>query len=194
LAQICFATQNQHKLSEILVLLKDHYQVLGLTDIGCTTDIPETGSTLIENAAIKAKFVQDNYNIDCFADDTGLEIDALNGAPGVYSARYAGEPSDSKKNIDMVLDNMADNNGRAARFKTVIALIIGSDMHYFEGTVEGSILKERHGEAGFGYDPIFQPKGYTKSFAEMTLEEKNKISHRGFAVRKLVAFLQHQNK
>ena len=194
MAQICFATQNQHKLSEIRVLLKDHYQVLGLSDIGCTTDIPETGSTLIENAAIKAKFVQDNFNIDCFADDTGLEIDALNGAPGVYSARYAGEPSDSQKNVDLVLQNLVDNNSRSARFKTVITLIIGSDMHYFEGTVEGSILKERHGEAGFGYDPIFQPKGHTKSFAEMTLEEKNKISHRGIAVRKLVVFLQHQNK
>lgn len=193
MVQICFATQNQHKLSEIRVLLKDHYQVLGLSDIGCTTDIPETGSTLIENAAIKAKFVQNNFNIDCFADDTGLEIDALNGAPGVYSARYAGEPSDSQKNVDLVLQNLSDNNSRAARFKTVIALIIGSDMHYFEGTAEGSILTERHGESGFGYDPIFQPQGHTKSFAEMTLEEKNKISHRGIAVRKLVAFLQHQN-
>lgn len=194
MAQICFATQNQHKLSEIRTLLKDHYQVLGLTDIGCSTDIPETGSTLVENATIKARFVQDNFKIDCFADDSGLEIDALNGAPGVYSARYAGEPSDSQKNMDLVLGNLGNNNDRAARFKTVIALIIGPDMHYFEGTVEGSILKERHGEAGFGYDPIFQPKGHTKSFAEMTLEEKNKISHRGIAVRKLVAFLQHQNK
>lgn len=168
--------------------------MLGLRDIGCTTDIPETGSTLIENAAIKARFVQDNFNVDCFADDTGLEIDALNGAPGVYSARYAGEPSNSQKNIDLVLHNLGNNKNRAARFKTVITLIIGSDMHYFEGTVEGSILTERHGESGFGYDPIFQPQGHTKSFAEMTLEEKNKISHRGIAVRKLVAFLQHQNK
>ena len=188
--QICFATQNQHKLAELRAFLKDDFLVLGLEDIGCTSDIPETGTTLQENAAIKARYVKEHFDISCFSDDTGLEIDSLNGAPGVYSARYAGEPANSENNIDLVLENLGDTKNRSARFKTVIALIIGSDMHYFEGTVEGSILTERHGAGGFGYDSIFQPEGYSKTFAEMSMKEKNKISHRGIAVQKLVAFLQ----
>jgi XTP/dITP diphosphohydrolase len=191
--QLCFATHNSHKLKEIQKLLGARFELSGLSDIGCKEEIPETGGSLQENALIKAQYIAERYKIDCFADDTGLEVEALNGAPGVFSARYAGEPPDSERNIDLVLAEMGNTKNRKARFKTVIALIIGGDIHYFEGIVEGTILLERNGVEGFGYDAIFVPNGYKKSFAQMTMEEKNAISHRGLAVGKLVTFLLENN-
>ena len=188
--KICFGTHNLNKLAEIQKLVGSDIEIVGLDDIGCTEDIPETGSTLEENALLKARYVFDNYHVNCFADDTGLEVDALGGEPGVYSARYAGEPSDSNKNIDLVLDNLSDKTNRQARFKTVISLIIDGDVYYFEGVIEGEITHERTGTSGFGYDPIFLPEGSDLTFAEMSMEAKNKISHRGIAVRKLIRFLQ----
>lgn len=188
--KICFGTHNLNKLAEIQKLVGSDIEIVGLDDIGCTEDIPETGSTLEENALLKARYVFDNYHVNCFADDTGLEVDALGGEPGVYSARYAGEPSDSNKNIDLVLDNLSDKTNRQARFKTVISLIIDGDVYYFEGVIEGEITHERTGKSGFGYDPIFLPEGSDLTFAEMSMEAKNKISHRGIAVRKLIRFLQ----
>lgn len=188
--KICFGTHNLNKLAEIQKLVGSDIEIVGLDDIGCTEDIPETGSTLEENALLKAGYVFDNYHVNCFADDTGLEVDALGGEPGVYSARYAGEPSDSNKNIDLVLDNLSDKTNRQARFKTVISLIIDGDVYYFEGVIEGEITHERTGTSGFGYDPIFLPEGSDLTFAEMSMEAKNKISHRGIAVRKLIRFLQ----
>ena len=191
--KLCFATHNANKLSEIQKLLGHAFEISGLTDIGCEEDIPETGTTLHANALIKAEYVAEHYKINCFADDTGLEVEALNGDPGIFSARYAGEPPDSERNIDLLLTNLENQQNRNARFKTVIALIIGQDIHYFEGIVEGTILQERTGDKGFGYDVIFEPKGYDKSFAQMTMEEKNSISHRGIAVSKLVSFLLKKN-
>lgn len=187
--KLCFATHNAHKLQEIRELLGDAVELLGLGEIGCNEDIPETGDSLQANALIKAWYVTDRYHLDCFADDTGLEVEALNGAPGIFSARYAGEPPNNEQNIDLLLANLEHANNRKAHFKTVIALIIQGDIHYFEGKVEGTILTGRKGDHGFGYDAVFQPSGYQKSFAEMTLAEKNLISHRGIAVNKLIAFL-----
>ena len=205
--KIVFATNNQHKLSEIRSILGDSIEVLSLKDIGCDVDIPETGITLEENALQKAQYVYDHYHISCFADDTGLEVDALDGAPGVYSARYAsmagdsGQMShDSEANMARLLKELGNNNNRKARFRTVIALIQKKDVcpcgctsikeiHKFEGIVEGEIIRERRGGEGFGYDPIFQPDGYDQTFAELGMEIKNHISHRARATQKLADYL-----
>ena len=188
--KIVFATNNGHKLSEVRQILGDRVEVLSLSDIGCDEEIPETGTTLEENALMKAQYIYDHYHEDCFADDTGLEVEALNNEPGVYSARYAGEHKSSEDNITKVLNNLGSSSNRNACFRTVIALILNGEEHLFEGRVDGTILTERHGSDGFGYDPIFQPDGYEVSFAEMSLNDKNAISHRGRAVEKLVAFLK----
>ena len=191
--RIVFATNNQHKLSEIRQILGSRVEVLSLKDIGCNADIPETGSTLEENALQKAQYVYDNYHIDCFADDTGLEVDALGGAPGVYSARYAGgEGHDSEANMTKLLGELGENNNRRARFRTVIALIQQGEVHEFEGIVNGQIIRERRGGEGFGYDPIFQPDGYDQTFAELGIEIKNQISHRARATQKLADYLLKQ--
>jgi XTP/dITP diphosphohydrolase len=190
--KIIFATNNEHKLKEVRALLPD-FEIISLKDIGCFEDIAETGKTLIENAKIKADFISKNFGLDCFADDTGLEITSLNMHPGVYSARYAGEPSNSKKNMDKVLLEMKSLKNRHAQFKTVIALNIDQKTHLFEGICEGEILSARKGVGGFGYDPIFQPSGFTKSFAEMSMVEKSEISHRGKSINKLVSYLSTLN-
>ena len=187
--KIVFATNNHHKLSEIRQILGDRVEVLSLQDIGCDVDIPETGKTLEENALQKAQYVFEHYHTDVFADDTGLEVEALNGAPGVYSARYAGEGHDSEANMSKLLKKLSNNDNRKARFRTVIALIQQGNVHKFEGIVNGQIIRERRGGEGFGYDPIFQPDGYDKTFAELGLDIKNTISHRARAVAKLRAFL-----
>ena len=192
--KIVFATNNAHKLQELRQMLGERYEILGLADIGCHEDIPETADFIEENAQIKARFVKDHYGYDCFSDDTGLEIDALNGEPGVHSARYAGPGHDSEANIDKVLSKLDGVTDRTARFRTAIALLQGDEMHLFEGQVEGIILTERHGTGGFGYDSIFQPvEGDGSTFAQMSPEEKNRISHRGRAVAKLVEFLNREN-
>ena len=191
--KIVFATNNQHKLSEIRQILGDRVEVLALKDINCDVDIPETGTTLEANALQKAQYIYDHYQMDVFADDSGLEVDALGGAPGVYSARYAGgEGHDSEANMAKLLHELGENNNRKARFRTVIALIIQGQVHEFEGIVNGEITRERRGGEGFGYDPIFQPEGYDKTFAELGTEVKNQISHRARATQKLVEFLQKQ--
>ncbi len=187
---LVFATNNQHKLKELQALLGSEFRLLSLSDIGCREEIPEEQPTLEGNASQKAFFIFEKYGYNCFADDTGLEIEALDGAPGVFSARYAGEDKNSEANMKKVLAEMAKINARNARFRTVISLIINGKETRFEGIVEGTILKEKRGNSGFGYDPIFQPNGFDKSFAEMDLAAKNEISHRGRAVRKLVAFLK----
>lgn len=192
--RIVFATNNQHKLSEIRQILGSRVEVLSLKDIGCDVDIPETGTTLEENALQKAQYIYDNYHIDVFADDTGLEVEALNGAPGVYSARYAsmenGSAShDSEANMARLLRELGENNDRKARFRTVIALIEQGNVHQFEGIVNGEIIRERRGGEGFGYDPIFQPDGYDKTFAELGTDVKNQISHRARATQKLADYL-----
>lgn len=187
--ELVFATNNQHKLEEISHILDQQFNIVSLKDIGCYEDIPETAATLQGNALLKTRYVHEKYRRDCFADDTGLEIDALEGKPGVYSARYAGPGHDHQKNMDKVLAEMSGKKNRNARFRTVIALILADKEYLFEGIVNGSILTEKNGDKGFGYDPIFQPEGYEISFAEMDLKTKNDISHRGNAVRKLVDFL-----
>lgn len=193
--KIVFATNNQHKLQEIRQILGDNIEVLSLSDIGCDVDIPETGHTLEANALQKARYVYHHYHMDVFADDTGLEVDALNGAPGVYSARYAAmenpdsQDHDSEANMARLLRELAQNNNRHARFRTVIALIQQGEVHEFEGIVNGDITRQRSGAEGFGYDPIFQPEGYDKTFAELGADIKNKISHRARAVTKLCEFL-----
>ena len=187
--KIVFATNNKHKLEEIRDLLKNKFEVVSLKEIGFNEDIPETGKTLKENASIKSNYIHDRYNINCFADDTGLEVDALNGEPGVYSARYAGEGCSYDDNVNKLLENIKGVSNRKARFKTVISLIYDDKEYFFEGQVEGIITEEKHGKGGFGYDPIFLPDGYDKTFAEMPLELKNKISHRALATEKLVEFL-----
>ena len=215
--KIVFATNNAHKLSEIRAILGDKIEVLSLKDIGCDVDIPETGTTLKENALQKARYVWEHYHMSCFADDTGLEVDALDGAPGVYSARYAAvrytatlphstdeQPApashDSEANMTQLLADLGNNNNRKARFRTVIALILKKDVcpcgctsikqeHLFEGVVEGEITQERSGAEGFGYDPIFRPDGYDKTFAELGVDIKNQISHRARATAKLADYL-----
>ena len=189
--KLIFATNNAHKLEEVRAMLQPQYSIISLDEIGCHDDIPETAETLEGNALIKAQFVFDKYGLDCFADDTGLEIDALNGEPGVYSARYAGEACIPEDNIKKVLQLLGDSADRNARFRTSIALILEGKIHYFEGKVEGKIEFSPKGEQGFGYDPIFTPQGYDKSFAQLSAGEKNEISHRGLAIKKLVEFLQH---
>ena len=187
--KLIFATQNSHKAEEIQKMLPENIRVLTLKDIGCHEDIPETATTLEGNAALKSAYVVENYSVNCFADDTGLEIKALNGEPGVLSARYAGEKKDSEANMDLVLQKLSGESNRKARFRTVISLRLNGKEYLFEGRVNGTIMEKRSGVEGFGYDPIFQPDGYDITFAEMSMEEKNKISHRGRAVRKLVDFL-----
>lgn len=189
--QLVFATANPNKIREIKHLMGDSYNFLSLTDIGCHEDIPETRPTIEGNALQKAEYVLNNYQKDCFSEDTGLLIDALDGRPGVYSARYAGDHKSSEDNIDKVLEELDNQQNRTARFKTVIALILDGKSYTFEGIVEGEILSTRQGSGGFGYDPIFLPKGYKKSFAEMTADEKSEISHRARAMRKLHDFLQN---
>ena len=191
---LVFATNNKHKLEEISQILEGTYEMLPLETIGCHDDIPEDHETLEENALQKARYIKEHYGCDCFADDTGLEIEALNGQPGVYSARYAGPAKDSKANMQKVLDNMQNQANRKACFRTIIALILDGQEYLFEGRVDGEILTEQHGSAGFGYDPIFRPEGFKESFAEMDLDTKNSISHRGRAVSKLVDFLKTRQK
>lgn len=192
--QIVFATNNAHKLKEVREILGDTgIVVLSLEEIGCNDDIPETADTLDGNALIKAQWVKQHYGYDCFADDTGLEVDALGGAPGVYSARYAGPGHDSAANVALLLGNMEGMKDRKARFRTVIALIIGNgEPILFNGIVEGCITHERHGESGFGYDPVFRPEGEMRTFAQMSDGEKNAISHRGRAVKKLAEYLSQR--
>ena len=188
--KIVFATNNKNKLREMREIMDGLYEVLSLEDIGCHEDIVEDADTIQGNAKIKADFVTRKYHVDCFADDTGLEVEALGGAPGVYSARYAGEGCSYHDNVVKLLAAMKGIANRKARFRTVIALNLKGKQYFFEGIVNGKILEEEHGEGGFGYDPIFQPDGYEQSFAEMPMEVKNKISHRGRAVQKLVEFLK----
>ncbi len=188
--KLVFATNNQHKLKELQSILGDHFELLSLKDIGCFEEIPEEQPTLEGNARQKAFFVYEKYGYSCFADDTGLEIEALNGEPGVYSARYAGETKDPQANMDKVLANLENEENRKARFRTVISLVLDGNEKQFDGIVEGEITKEKRGGSGFGYDPIFLPTGYNKTFAEMDLSEKNKISHRARAVQKLVEYLK----
>jgi len=187
--KLVFATNNQNKLEELQSLLGSSIDLLSLKDINCSDEIPETGVTLEENALQKSKYIHDRFNINCFADDTGLEIEALNGEPGVYSARYAGEDKDASKNMEKVIDKMRSVSNRKARFRTIISLILDNLEYQFEGIVDGIITTEKSGSKGFGYDPIFIPNGYQESFAEMNLAEKNKISHRARAVQKLIKFL-----
>jgi len=187
--EIVFATNNAHKLQEIRQILGDSYNVLGLHDIGCEDDIPETADTLEGNAAIKAHWVKEKYGYDCFADDTGLEVDALGGAPGVYSARYAGPEHDSAANVALLLKNLEGSDNRKARFRTVIALVRGDETLFVDGVVEGKITRTLHGDNGFGYDPVFMPDGYDVTFAEMDSSAKNAISHRGRATAKLRGLL-----
>lgn len=187
--EIVFASNNAHKLEEVSSKLPSQYKILSLKDIFGEVDIPETGTTLNENAAIKARYVFERTGKNCFADDTGLEIEALNGEPGVYSARYAGENCTFQDNMDKVLSNLEGKSNRIAKFRTVICLILDGKEYFFEGKVDGEMLTEEHGEKGFGYDPVFRPNGFSESFAQMSLEQKNEISHRGKAVQKLVDFL-----
>ena len=187
---ICFATNNAHKVREINQLLGERFRMLSLADIGCQEELPENQTTLEGNSEEKASYVYQHYRVNCFADDTGLEVDALQGEPGVYSARYAGPQRSSEDNMRRLLRELADQPNRTAQFRTVITLWLDGQMHQFEGMVSGSIARERSGSEGFGYDPIFIPEGFTRSFADMTAEEKNQISHRGRAIRRLVQFLE----
>lgn len=188
--KLVFATNNAHKLEEVRAILGDGYSVSGLKEIGCDEDIPETAVTLDGNAELKARFVKEKYGYDCFADDTGLEVEALDGAPGVYSARYAGPGHDSEANMELLLKNMRGKENRRARFRTVICLIEGDSLRKFEGIVNGMIIDERRGDNGFGYDPVFVPDGFDRTFAELTAEEKNGVSHRGRATSLLSEYLK----
>ena len=183
------ATNNAHKLEEVTAILGDKIELLSMKDIHCHADIPETADTLEGNALLKARYIFENYNMDCFADDTGLEVEALNGAPGVYSARYAGDAHNSEANMRKLLQDMEGIENRKAQFRTVFALIINGKEHLFEGIVKGEITKHRCGSSGFGYDPVFIPEGYTQTYAEMGNTLKNKISHRALATNKLCNFL-----
>ncbi|MGB2418423.1 MAG: non-canonical purine NTP diphosphatase [Flavobacteriaceae bacterium] len=191
--QIVFATNNQNKLKEVQAQLPDEIKLISLKDIGCYEDIPETQKTIEGNAIQKANYIKMKYNKDCFADDTGLEVMALNGAPGVHSARYAGPEKNSKKNIEKLLSSLEKTANRSAQFKTVIALHYKGELIQFEGICEGKITRTAKGSGGFGYDPIFKPSVKDKTFAELTLKEKNKIGHRGIAVAKLIAFFNKHN-
>lgn len=186
---LVFATNNAHKLGELRGIAGEGWNIVSLAEIGCHDDIPETADTLEGNALIKARWVKERYGYDCFADDTGLMVDALDGAPGVYSARYAGPGHDSVANMKLLLERMADKDNRKAHFSTVIALVMGGEEHVFEGRVDGTIAREPSGCGGFGYDPVFVPENSGRTFSEMTAEEKNSISHRGRATRKLMEFL-----
>jgi XTP/dITP diphosphohydrolase len=194
---ICFATNNKNKLKEVWHLASSDFRILSLEDIGCFEELPETQPTIEENSKQKAEYVLNKFGVRCFADDTGLEVDALLGAPGVYSARYAGDHKNSEDNINLLLKNLEEATNRQARFRTVITLVGFGASLFFEGIVEGEIINEKRGTMGFGYDPVFVPSGYDKTLAEMTLEEKNTLSHRALAIQQLVAFLKstssHQN-
>jgi XTP/dITP diphosphohydrolase len=188
--QLVFATNNLNKLNEVQSLIPDHIKLLSLKDIGCLEDIPETKATIEGNAKQKAEYIKTNYGYDCFADDTGLEVEALNGEPGVYSARYAGLQRNAEDNMNKLLTQLQQKNNRAAQFKTVIALHLNGKITTFTGVCKGEITKEKYGEKGFGYDPIFKAEGCNNTFAEIALEEKNKIGHRGKAVSQLVEYLK----
>lgn len=188
--KIVFATNNAHKIAEVKAVLGEGYELVTLKEVGITEDIPETGATLDENASLKARYVYNRTGLDCFADDTGLEVEALNGAPGVHSARYATDGHDFKANNRKLLHELQGADNRRARFRTVISLIRGGVEQHVEGIVEGTIAREESGAEGFGYDPLFIPTGHDRSFAEMSAEEKNAISHRGRAVAKLATILQ----
>lgn len=188
--KLVFATNNKHKLQEVRDIVGDRVEVLSLADIDCHDDIPETADTLQGNALIKARHIYEKYGLDCFADDTGLEVEAIDGAPGVYSARYAGEECDSEANMRKLLENLTGKINRNAQFRTVIALIINGEEMLFNGIVKGTIATEKKGDSGFGYDPVFVPEGYSESFAQMSGEMKNSMSHRFRATRQLADFLK----
>ena len=189
--KLVFATNNAHKLEEVAAILGDQVELLSLNDIGCQADIPETAETLEGNALLKSSYIYKNYHLDCFADDTGLEVEALNGAPGVYSARYAGgEGHDAQANMLKLLHELEGKENRKAQFRTAISLILDGKEYLFEGVIKGEIIKEKRGDSGFGYDPVFMPKGYDRTFAELGNDIKNQISHRALAVQKLCEFLQ----
>lgn len=189
--KLVFASNNKNKIIEIQSILPDTIKILSLEDIGCNEDIPETANTIEGNAILKANYVTEKYGYDCFADDSGLEVEALNGAPGVYSARYAGNQKNNEDNIDKLLVELSDKNNRRAHFKTVIALNMKDQQQLFTGIAKGIITTERKGINGFGYDPVFQPEGHDRTFAEFSLEEKSAISHRAKAVKQLISFLQN---
>ena len=189
--KLVFATNNAHKLEEVAAILGDQVELLSLNDIGCQTDIPETAETLEGNALLKSSYIYKNYHLDCFADDTGLEVEALNGTPGVYSARYAGgEGHDAQANMLKLLHELDGKENRKAQFRTAISLILDGKEYLFEGVIKGEIIKEKRGDSGFGYDPVFMPEGYDRTFAELGNDIKNQISHRALAVQKLCEFLQ----
>ena len=189
--KLVFATNNAHKLEEVAAILGDQVELLSLNDISCQTDIPETAETLEGNALLKSSYIYKNYHLDCFADDTGLEVEALNGAPGVYSARYAGgEGHDAQANMFKLLHELEGKENRKAQFRTAISLILDGKEYLFEGVIKGEIIKEKRGDSGFGYDPVFMPEGYDRTFAELGNDIKNQISHRALAVQKLCEFLQ----
>lgn len=188
--KLVFATNNRHKLDEVRAIVGDRVEVLSLNDIGCYDDIPETADTLQGNALIKARYIQEKFGVDCFADDTGLEVEALDGAPGVYSARYAGKECDSEANMQKLLHNLTGKSNRNAQFRTVIALIIKGEEKLFNGIVKGTITEEKRGDSGFGYDPVFVPEGFSDSFAQMSGEMKNSISHRYRATLELSNYLK----
>ena len=189
--KLVFATNNAHKREEVAAILGDQVELLSLNDIGCQADIPETAETLEGNALLKSSYIYKNYHLDCFADDTGLEVEALNGAPGVYSARYAGgEGHDAQANMLKLLHELDGKENRKAQFRTAISLILDGKEYLFEGVIKGEIIKEKRGDSGFGYDPVFMPEGYDRTFAELGNDIKNQISHRALAVQKLCEFLQ----
>lgn len=187
--KIVFATNNKHKLEEVRAIMGAHFDILSLSDINCTEDIPENGDTFEANAMEKARYIKDKYGYDCFADDSGLEVTVLNNAPGVYSARYAGEPSNSQRNIEKLMSEMEGKTERSARFRTCIALLLDDDEILFDGCIEGNIIDKLRGDNGFGYDPLFVPQGYDITFAQMSSQEKNRISHRAIATKKLIDYL-----
>lgn len=188
--KIVFATNNSNKIIEIQKMLPNDIELISLKTIGCLEEIPETGATIEENAKIKADYITSKYGLDCFADDTGLEVEALNGAPGVFSARYAGEQCNSEDNMNKLLAALDNNPNRNAQFKTVITLNLQGKQHHFTGIAKGQITIEKSGNEGFGYDPIFQPLGFEETFAELSIEQKNQISHRGKSTKKLLDFLK----
>ncbi|WP_298880465.1 non-canonical purine NTP diphosphatase [uncultured Polaribacter sp.] len=188
--KLVFATNNLNKLKEVQDMLPNSIELLSLKDINCFDEIDETETTLEGNAKLKADYITNKFGYNCFADDTGLEVDCLDGKPGVYSARFAGEPSNSENNMHKLLVNLEHKENRKAQFRTAVSLNINGEKHLFEGICKGEILRKKQGEKGFGYDPIFKPEGYNQSFAQMSSEEKNKVSHRGIAIQKLIAFLK----
>jgi XTP/dITP diphosphohydrolase len=188
--KLVFASNNKNKIKEIQALVPKNIQIISLEEIGCTEEIPETANTIEGNAILKANYISKKYGYDCFADDTGLEVEALSGAPGVFSARYAGEQKDSNDNMDKLLSELKDITNRKANFKTVICLNLNGNQQLFTGRINGKIIEEKIGTNGFGYDPIFVAEGYDKTFAELTMLEKSTISHRGIAVMQLIAFLK----